>query len=815
MRCPSCGQENRPSAHYCSRCRTLLPRSSSSALHPGQTMNNGQYRVTRQLGKGGMGAIYLAANTQAFDRLCVIKEMLAYYEAGGEEDARRRFEREARTLASLKHPGIPDMYGYFSEGGHNYIVMEYIQGENLAKRLPSDGDAPFEPLSLDEALRYGVEICRVVEYLADVKPEPVVHNDIKPANIIIDQNSHQAVLVDFGTAKARYTLEKGGQVGRGDSDIYGTVGYAPPELYQGQSAPKSDVYALAATLYHLLTQDDPGEHPLKYPKLDQVPDGLRRVLERALAVDIDARLSPTEFRRELEALRAAETSTVPPLVFPDGDMATTVTGALDLALKHWAYARTILYDGSLDEWLRGGLYNPPAADQAKEAIRRYAEEPDAGLDHFLRALNPRMPEPEIRISPKRLDFGAIEPGESASVRLTIANVSPVGAHGTVRSSEVWLRPGAGHFGCPPNGRKDLELHVAGTGALPPGQHYTATVTMEPAGGKAVSAEVRGRVVEHAPTRALRPRPVAPPATPRRQPRSGSPQGGALRVLAIAVAVLVVGALGYLAITNLSLGGGESASRGIEALQAGDWARAQRILARLDPADRGGVDLAGHEFDVRVAPVPGGTLRMGRDDGPLDEQPAHDVAVDGFELGRYEVTNFQYQRFVQATGHPAPAHWDDGRYPSGHALDPVVDVTWDDANAYCRWLSQETGRVVRLPSEAEWEWAARGQAGRLYPWGDEDRAECRNAAAAEEGPVAVGSYACGESPFGAMDMAGNAREWTADLYGSYEQPLDPLAAGGRRVVRGGSWRSYSVASTTREHATESTSSDDLGFRVVWE
>ena len=778
-------------------------------------MNNGQYRVTRQLGKGGMGVIYLAANTQAFDRLCVIKEMLAYYEAGGEEDARRRFEREARTLAALKHPGIPDMYGYFSEGGHNYIVMEYIQGENLAQRLSSEGDAQADPLLLDEALRYGVEICRVLEYLAGVKPEPVVHNDIKPANIIIDQNSLMAVLVDFGTAKARYALERGGKVGRRDSDVYGTIGYAPPELYQGHSVPKSDVFALAATLYHLLTQDDPRDHPLKFPEMDQVPEGLRRVLTRALAMDVDARPSPTEFRRELEALRAAETSTVLPLIFPDGDMATTVTGALDLALKHWEYARKILYDGSLDEWLRGALYNPPAADQAKEAVKSFAEEPDAGLDSFLRSLNPRMPEPEIRVSPKRLDFGAIEPGESASVKLTIVNASPVGAHGLVGATESWLRPGAQHFGCPPNGRKELEVHVTGTSLLLPGQSYAATVTLEPVGGKLVSVDVRGRVVEHAPTRALRPHaaPAAATSQPRTRRGSAKLRGGGLRFLAIALTVLLVGVVAYVAITNLSFGAGENAARGIEALQAGDWESAQRILSRLDPADREAVDLVGQVLDGQVALVPGGTLSMGRDDGPRDEQPAHHVSLDAFELGRFEVTNVQYQRFVEATEHTPPTHWVNGRYPSGAALAPVVHVIWDDANAYCAWLSQDLGREVRLPSEAEWEWAARGQAGHLYPWGDEDRAECRNAAAAEEEPVAVGSYPCGESPFGPMDMAGNAREWTADLYGLYEQPVDPVAGGGRRAIRGGSWRSYSVTCTAREHSTESTSSDDLGFRVL--
>ena len=488
-------------------------------------MNNGQYRILKQLGKGGMGAIYLAANTQAFDRPCVIKEMLAYFEPGEEQEALNRFEQEAKTLASLKHPGIPDMYSYFSEGGHNYIVMEYVEGQNLSKSLTSEdeqGNArPGKALPLEDALRYGVEICRVLEYLSSIQPEPFIHNDIKPDNIIIDKNSGQAVLVDFGTAKARYALQNGGQVGVKKSDVYGTVGYAPPEQYQGNSEPRSDVYALAATIYHLLTDDDPRDHPFKFPKMGELPADLRAVLEKALAADVNQRLSASDLRRQLEALRAERAGTVQPLVFPQNDIATTVTGVLDLSLKHWQYARGILYDGSLDAWLRNSLYNPPVAEQAKEAVKRYSEAPDAGLDYFLRTLNPRLPKPQLRLIEQSLDFGAVESGESAERPLPLVNLSATGAHGEIETSAPWLKPSAPYFGLAPQERENLIIRVTNTGALSPGQHYTETVTLKPADGAPlrVTARLQGHPAHAHPSPAiagralatLRASQVAPPA----------------------------------------------------------------------------------------------------------------------------------------------------------------------------------------------------------------------------------------------------------------------------------------------------------------
>ncbi len=194
-------------------------------------------------------------------------------------------------------------------------------------------------------------------------------------------------------------------------------------------------------------------------------------------------------------------------------------------------------------------------------------------------------------------------------------------------------------------------------------------------------------------------------------------------------------------------------------------------------------------------VPAGEFTMGSNDGDSNEKPVHTVYVDGYWIGRTEVTNAQYARCVEAGGCPAPDNnrWNDGAF-AGH---PVTDVSWENAVAYSRWLSQESGVTVRLPTEAEWEKACRGDDLRPYPWGDaQPSAELLNFS--ESGIVdttVAGSYPAGVSPYGALDMAGNVWEWTADWYSSdyYKQPSErnPTgpASGDFRVLRGGSFYFY--------------------------
>jgi formylglycine-generating enzyme required for sulfatase activity len=211
-------------------------------------------------------------------------------------------------------------------------------------------------------------------------------------------------------------------------------------------------------------------------------------------------------------------------------------------------------------------------------------------------------------------------------------------------------------------------------------------------------------------------------------------------------------------------------------------------------------------------VPGGAFRMGRDGGDEFESPAHPLTVSPFFIDRTEVTNEEYQRFVSATGHRAPVHWVDGKIPDGQAKFPVVNVSWDDANAYAQWANK------RLPTEEEWEFAARGADERIYPWGNDWRQENANAGRDRLGGlVEAGRYAAGASPFGALDMSGNVWEWTASDYQDYPGRKTPssLASAGLKVIRGGAYDvpPKRATATYRGALSPDRIPDKTGFRLA--
>ena len=228
---------------------------------------------------------------------------------------------------------------------------------------------------------------------------------------------------------------------------------------------------------------------------------------------------------------------------------------------------------------------------------------------------------------------------------------------------------------------------------------------------------------------------------------------------------------------------EKAKRDAPTRRAGE-----RIFIRLDSAQ-----------EMEFIRIPAGKFLMGSDpkkdrEAYPSEQPQHTVELPEYWIGRAPVTNAQYAAFVLAGGGKAPSHWGDNRPPQNKLDHPVVNVSWEDAASYCAWLGRQTGQKIGLPTEAQWEKAARGTDGRIYPWGNQnpDAQRC-NIDMNTKDTTPVGRYSpAGDSPCGCVDMAGNVWEWCADWYDtSYyakSPPFDPPgpASGKERVLRGGSW-----------------------------
>ena len=217
-------------------------------------------------------------------------------------------------------------------------------------------------------------------------------------------------------------------------------------------------------------------------------------------------------------------------------------------------------------------------------------------------------------------------------------------------------------------------------------------------------------------------------------------------------------------------------------------------------------------------IPAGSFTMGSDKADPEDKPAHPVDLPAFKIDKFEVTNADFAVFAQEMGYKTFAEqkgyrsWRD-EAGEGKANHPVVIVTWDDAVAYCQWLGK------RLPTEAEWEKAARGEDGRSFPWGNDwDPAKANVKETGLRGTVAVGSFGAGASPYGVEDITGNVWEWTADWYQPYPGNTTPDNYYGEklRVTRGGGWFDLEPQCTTfnRNAADpQKTANDDLGFRCA--
>lgn len=342
--------------------RQVAPQPESAlaegSLAPG-TMLQDRYQIIGVLGIGGMATVYKARDMRFANvtRLCAVKEMANLApDPQVREIAIQNFEREANILATANHPAMPQIYDFFSESTRSYLVMELIEGADMESHLSELGNKEFfeESLVVDWAL----QICEVLIYLHHLKPQPIVFRDLKPGNIMLD-DQERVRLIDFGIAKVFQVGQKGTMIG--------TEGYSPPEQYRGIAEPRADIYALGATLHHLLTKQDPRleppfsfqERPISAANPD-VDAQLEEVIMRALEYDIDKRYaSVEEFKKAIMAVTRRGTVRAQPVSSYPGGFTTAAPEEGDIG-ELWRFAcedevrsspaleNNLLYIGSYD-----------------------------------------------------------------------------------------------------------------------------------------------------------------------------------------------------------------------------------------------------------------------------------------------------------------------------------------------------------------------------------------------------------------------------------------------------------------------------------
>jgi outer membrane protein assembly factor BamB/tRNA A-37 threonylcarbamoyl transferase component Bud32 len=265
-------------------------RVTTGQLKPGTNLVN-RYLIQDVIGVGGMGSVYRARDLHFPNvvKLVAVKEMINQSpDPLVRQTVVLNFEREANILATLSHPSIPRIYDYFTLDNRSYLVLEFINGHDLEVVLSqTEGFMPEE-----QVLDWALQLCDVLSFLHNHKPDSIVFRDMKPSNVMVNQHNH-IVLVDFGIAKPFQTGQKGTMIG--------TEGYSPPEQYRGESSAQADIYALGATLHHLLSRRDPrleppfsfAERPIR--KINSnVSVELETVINTALQYNVEDRFKTVE-----------------------------------------------------------------------------------------------------------------------------------------------------------------------------------------------------------------------------------------------------------------------------------------------------------------------------------------------------------------------------------------------------------------------------------------------------------------------------------------------------------------------------------------
>jgi serine/threonine-protein kinase len=430
-------------------------------LSAGTTLKNHTYRIRRLLGQGGFGAVYLAEDLSR-KTLCAIKESF-----DTSPRAQAQFATEATILMLLQHRALTPVTDHFVEpSGQQYLVMEYVEGQDLAELLDRRG-----PLPEKDVLVWMDQVLDAAAYLHAYKPRSVIHRDIKPDNIRLLPDGRTVRLVDFGIAKIGGAADRTRSAARGV-----TPGFSPPEQYGTGTDTFSDVYALGATLYNLLTNVVPpvsvdiahsGAQLIPPRHLNpQISPQVEQVILTAMQISPALRFpNAGEMRKALQGQRPATITTtcpdcgtqvrpgahfcpncgrtmamMPPFDFKQaGFQAHNVAELVRGCDTYWQEALGYFRHGEFDAWLaKLGPSGQQLAGQSK-AIRARHSDPSAALEEFLEAAAPTRSLPMLTVNPTSLDFGPLRLGDSKVLALDLSNSGRGYLYGTIQASQPWIQ----------------------------------------------------------------------------------------------------------------------------------------------------------------------------------------------------------------------------------------------------------------------------------------------------------------------------------------------------------------------------------------
>lgn len=785
MFCPKCGSENIDSNKFCKKCGKPLPSreqiqqavtqhytmpSVSNLI--GQTID-GKYRIDAKLGSGGMGDVYRATRLLIGD--CVAMKILHAHLASNPQAA-ERFRREAITATKLRHRNIVALYDVGISAVLNvpYLLMELAEGLTLRQIINQTNILP-----LEFAVTVIAQVCSALE---EAHRLGIVHRDIKPENIIAKQTEtgwHIKVL-DFGIAKLYNQTDINLTQ---DGNAMGTPQYMSPEQCMGETLDgRSDIYSVGIVLYETLC----GTVPFKSATSSaiaiyqvQTPPPPPRAINPNIAPVIEAViLSALDKRRENRPQTATvftqELIKAATVAYKAGENSNQIVIAPPIAEppittpSHILSSEILVENYSSPFAVTEVLESVPSTDEAEiiESNNEIGKPKTEEKTELLKFVN----EKDVEVAEVNNDLGLltnaptevfIKSADSLDVADKKEDLSQVFEDAESLLDELFPNDSAPHFG---------EIFAE--------EKFSAEVVKEDK-QNIVSSEIIQPIPP--PNESLlfeSNQPIEP--LPKVETPSTSeifseiqPEPGNKKFLIIG-AIVFFGFIFFSAIIGLGIWL-LSNNQKTEIVSNTNTPNEERANPNIPP--------------MGMAFIPGGDFQMGNDDGDEFEKPAHQVSVKPFFMDLTEVTNEDYKKFVDATKYKMPPSWKNGAFPEDKAKFPVTGVNWDDANAYAKWAEK------RLPTEEEWEFAARGTDGRLYPWGNDWKPEFANADNQSKGMRSVGESA-GKSPFGLSDMSGNAWEWTASDAKAYPNGKEfPTKSTEPKIIRGGFWGSNRKESTT--------------------
>lgn len=732
----------------------------------GEPVLEGKYHLEKRLGQGGMGVVYKARH--AYLKTSHAIKVILPDLVGNDPQLVTRFRQEALAAAAIRHNNVVGVSDYGVVAGKMpFLVMEYVEGESLHDLLTREGK-----LSPEKALDLMAAICAGV---GAAHHQGIVHRDLKPLNVMIctgKKSMSEAVkILDFGLAKIKSGELLGSFIQAQTTGLMGSPYYMAPEQWADEEPDvRADIYSLGVILFQMLTGDVPF-------KGSSIPAIMKKHLSDAPPpfTESNTKIAPQieyAVRHTLEKSRETRTQSVEQLV-------EELTKAVQSAAQN---VSSIGYstNSSLPVSMLRILTNPPQSHVFVDNIAVGQTQPDGWL--------------------------LLEGVQSGNHRVRITHAgfqdweSDIVCDGKPQQIAIKLTEGTGGIPRPAETMpvmQNSQQHISQVSQPQMQQSYSVAPLNSQAQMQNTAQQQNWQTGQ----------------------QSGYVQSQEVKKSAFSPLILgVIGIAGLFILISGGLFG---------AYQLGMFSGNTGGNTNNNPPNNSSTNSNNQippQTKAEMVKIPGGKFTMGRNGGDLFESPEHETEVKDFSIDKTEVTNAEYYEFVKAKNYnPIPSNWENGKPLTNEMNMPVRYVNLDDIKAFTNWRSERDKVTYRLPTEEEWEYAARnGSDNNLYPWGDkweEDKAVVRRDLVLSP----VGSIPSGANKWGVLDLVGNVWEWTETKASAYKganpefaKKLEDSFGKDHAVVRGAFslTKDASTATSTFRTFNQISKRDKvIGFRLA--